>query len=90
MLHLVDCSLLVPPQPGPDGRPRYAMLETLRAFGLDRLAEAGEQPEAAAGLAGFVAGQAAQQAAGQAWNPARKSRPLPAGWTPKTPPSSRP
>jgi predicted ATPase/DNA-binding CsgD family transcriptional regulator len=54
VLHLVDCSLLVPPQAGPDGRPRYAMLETLRAFGLDRLAEAGEQPEAAANLAGYA------------------------------------
>ena len=31
VLHLVDCSLLVPPQTGPDGRARYAMLETLRA-----------------------------------------------------------
>jgi len=29
VLHLVDCSLLVPPQTGPDGRSRYVMLETL-------------------------------------------------------------
>jgi len=64
VLHLVDCSLLVPPQPGPDGRPRYAMLETLRAFGLDRLAEAGEQPEAAASLAGYALAVAEQAAAG--------------------------
>ena len=63
VLHLVDCSLLVPPQPGPDGRPRYAMLETLRAFGLDRLAEAGEQPEAAASLAGYALAAAEQAAA---------------------------
>jgi len=33
VLHLVDCSLLVPPRAGPDGRSRYAMLETLRAYG---------------------------------------------------------
>ena len=37
VLHLVDCSLLAPPQPGPDGRARYAMLETLRAYGLRQL-----------------------------------------------------
>jgi hypothetical protein len=45
---LVDCSLLTPPRNDPDGRARYLMLETLRAFGLDRLAEAGEQPGTAA------------------------------------------
>jgi non-specific serine/threonine protein kinase len=33
VLHLVDCSLLSPPQAGPDGRARYQMLETLRAYG---------------------------------------------------------
>src|SRR5215831_20250291 len=43
VLHLVDCSLLTAPQEGPDGRPRYLMLETLRAFGAERLAEAGGQ-----------------------------------------------
>ena len=30
VLRLVDCSLLSPPRAGPDGRPRYVMLETLR------------------------------------------------------------
>ena len=29
VLHLVDCSLLVPPRTGPDGRFRYLMLQTL-------------------------------------------------------------
>jgi predicted ATPase len=49
VLHLVDCSLLAPPRAGPDGRVRYLMLETLRAFGLDRLDdEAGERAGAAA------------------------------------------
>jgi predicted ATPase/DNA-binding CsgD family transcriptional regulator len=59
---LVDCSLLTPPGPGPDGRSRYLMLETLRAYAAERLAEAGEQPKAAAGLAAY-AHQIARQAA---------------------------
>ncbi len=42
VLHLVDCSLLVPPAAGPDGRSRYSMLETLRGFGLRQLEQAGE------------------------------------------------
>jgi non-specific serine/threonine protein kinase len=54
VLHLVDCSLLVPPRPGPDGRSRYLMLETLRAYGSGLLAEAGEQDAAAAALAGYA------------------------------------
>jgi predicted ATPase len=33
VLRLVDCSLVVPPQAGADGRSRYVMLETLRAYG---------------------------------------------------------
>src|SRR5262249_17248759 len=48
VLRLVDCSLLAAPGEGPDGRARYLMLETLRAFGADRLAEAGERDAAAA------------------------------------------
>jgi DNA-binding CsgD family transcriptional regulator len=62
VLRLVDCSLLVPPRAGPDGRPRYVMLETLRAYAAGLLAETGEQDQAAAALAGYalwVAGQAA-------------------------------
>jgi predicted ATPase/class 3 adenylate cyclase/DNA-binding CsgD family transcriptional regulator len=62
VLHLVDCSLLVPPRTGPDGRSRYLMLETLRAYGTGRLAAAEERPDAAAALtqhALHVAGQAA-------------------------------
>jgi predicted ATPase/DNA-binding CsgD family transcriptional regulator len=53
VLHLVDCSLLVPPRAGPDGRSRYVMLETLRAYGAGLLAEAGEG-DAAAALAGYA------------------------------------
>jgi DNA-binding CsgD family transcriptional regulator len=62
VLHLVDCSLIVPPRTGPDGRSRYLMLETLRAYGAGRLAAAGEVPGAAAALTEHalqVAGQAA-------------------------------
>jgi predicted ATPase/DNA-binding CsgD family transcriptional regulator len=64
VLHLVDCSLLVPPTTGPDGRSRYTMLETLRGYGLARLHEADEEQEAAAALtthALHVAEQAAAQ-----------------------------
>ena len=64
VLHLVDCSLLTPPRTGPDGRARYLMLETLRAYGLDRLAEAGEQPAGAAALAHHALDVAEQAAVG--------------------------
>ena len=64
VLHLVDCSLLTPPRSGPDGRARYRMLETLRAFGRDQLTAAGEFPGAAAALAGHALGVAGQAAAG--------------------------
>jgi predicted ATPase len=63
VLHLVDCSLLAPPRPGPDGRARYAMLETLRAYGLERLAGAGAQTGAAA-LAEYALQVAERAAAG--------------------------
>jgi hypothetical protein len=42
VLRLVDCSLLVPPRAGPDGRSRYGMLETLQAYGTGLLAGTGE------------------------------------------------
>jgi predicted ATPase/DNA-binding CsgD family transcriptional regulator len=64
VLHLVDCSLLVPPRPGLDGRARYVMLETLRAYGARLLAGAGEQDAAAAALAVYALGVAEQAAAG--------------------------
>ncbi|HEX7994391.1 MAG TPA: adenylate/guanylate cyclase domain-containing protein, partial [Streptosporangiaceae bacterium] len=62
VLRLVDCSLLVPPREGHDGRRRYLMLETVRAFGAGRLAEAGEEHQAAAALARYGL-QVAEQAA---------------------------
>ena len=64
VLRLVDCSLLVPPRAGPDGRSRYVMLETLRAYGAGLLAAAGEQDEAAAALARQAVSVAEQAAAG--------------------------
>ena len=44
--------------------PRYSMLETLRGYGAGLLAEAGEQDQAAAALAGYALGVAEQAAAG--------------------------
>jgi non-specific serine/threonine protein kinase len=64
VLHLVDCSLLSPPQVGPDGRARYLMLETLRAFGAERLTEEDEADAAAAALARHALEVAEQAAAG--------------------------
>jgi hypothetical protein len=66
VLRLVDCSLLVPPATGPDGRSRYLMLQTLRDYGLSQLRKAGEEHDAAAVLAVHaldVAEQAATQMA---------------------------
>jgi len=63
VLRLVDCSLLVPPRAGPDGRSRYVMLETLRAYGSGLLADAGEQDGAAVALAGYAV-EVAERAAG--------------------------
>jgi len=62
VLRLADCSLLLPPRTGPDGRSRYVMLETLRAYGAVLLAEAGEEDQIGAALAAYaaeVAGEAA-------------------------------
>jgi predicted ATPase/DNA-binding CsgD family transcriptional regulator len=60
---LVDCSLLLPPRTGPDGRSRYGMLETLRAYGTALLAEAGEEGGVTAALAAYAAAMAGQAAA---------------------------
>jgi DNA-binding CsgD family transcriptional regulator len=64
VLRLVECSLLVPPRPGQDGRSRYAMLETLRGYGAGLLAGAGEQDQAQAALARYTVGVAEEAAAG--------------------------
>jgi predicted ATPase/DNA-binding CsgD family transcriptional regulator len=65
VLHLVDCSLLAPPRAGPDGRSRYVMLETLRAYGARLLAGA-EGDAVAAALAGYVLRVAEDAVAGLA------------------------
>ena len=64
VLRLVECSLLVPPRPGLDGRSRYAMLETLRGYGAGLLAGAGEQDQAQAALARYAVGVAEAAGAG--------------------------
>jgi DNA-binding CsgD family transcriptional regulator len=60
----VDCSLLAPPQAGLDGRYRYVMLETLRAYGARLAAEAGEQAAAAGSLARYAVSVAEDASAG--------------------------
>jgi predicted ATPase/DNA-binding CsgD family transcriptional regulator len=64
VLRLVDCSLLVPPRVGPDGRSRYLMLETLRGYGLDRLEDAGETDQAKASMARYAVGLVNQASEG--------------------------
>jgi predicted ATPase/DNA-binding SARP family transcriptional activator len=54
---LVDKSLLVA-EPGWDGEPRYRLLETVRAYAADRLAEAGEAERLARAHAERFAGLA--------------------------------
>src|SRR6516164_2433877 len=61
---LVDCSLLTPPRVGPDGRTRYVMLETLRAYGAALLAEASEDGEVTAALVAYAAEVAEKASAG--------------------------
>ena len=85
VLRLVECSLLVPPRPGPDGRSRYAMLETLRGYGAGLLAGAGEQDQAQAALARY----AVRRGRGSRRRGCRSSPgswPRRGGWTPRTPP----
>jgi predicted ATPase/DNA-binding CsgD family transcriptional regulator len=64
VLRLVDCSLLVPPRAGADGRPRYVMLETLRAYGATLRDQASEQGTVCAALAGYALRVAEEAAAG--------------------------
>ena len=69
---------------GPDGRARYVMLETLRAYGGGLLAAVGEQDQAAAALARYALGVAEEAAAGL--TSTQGSWPRPGGWMPRTPP----
>jgi non-specific serine/threonine protein kinase len=64
VLHLVDCSLLSPPRAGLDGRARYLMPATVRAFGAARLDEDAERAGADVALAGFALSVAEKVALG--------------------------
>jgi non-specific serine/threonine protein kinase len=77
VLRLVECSLLMPPQPGPDGRLRYGMQQVLRSYGLGQLAETGEQAAAEAALARYTV-QIAEEAAG--WLSTIESEAAAASW----------
>ena len=88
VLQLVDCSLLVPPRAGPDGRSRYGMLETLRAYGAGLLAEAGEQ-DGGRRRAGRVGGEDGRGGIGGAAEIREGNWTRPGGWTPRTPPCGR-
>ncbi len=72
VLRLVDCSLLVPPRAGADGRSRYRMLDTLRAYGNRLLAQTGEADATAAALAGWALEVAERAAAGLQTNTAEE------------------
>jgi non-specific serine/threonine protein kinase len=61
---LVDTSLLSPPRAGPDGRTRYLMLATVRAFARERLDECGERGAAESGLIQFAVQLASAAATG--------------------------
>ncbi len=50
---LVGKSILTMTEPSDDGAPRYRMLETVRAYALERLAEAGEEDAVRDALAGY-------------------------------------
>jgi predicted ATPase/DNA-binding CsgD family transcriptional regulator len=69
VLRLVDCSLLAPPRAGPDGRLRYVMLETLRAFGRVQLTVNGELGEADAALTRYALDVVQQASAGLETSP---------------------
>ena len=64
VLHLVERSLLIPPQPGLDGLLRYSMQQVLRSYGLGDLAETGEQASAEEALARHAVQMAEETAAG--------------------------
>ncbi len=54
LARLVDKSLVVVEATPADGAPRYRLLETVRRFAADRLAEHGEQDEAREALVSYV------------------------------------
>ena len=83
VLRLVDCSLLNPPRPGPDGRSRYRMLETCAPTGTGGSPGPGSRtkrpPRWPCGRCGWLS------------RPPRACRPVPprswtprGGWTPRS------
>lgn len=60
VLHLVDCSLLTPPSVGSDGTTRYRMVESVRAFALERLERSGGREGAASRMAEYALAAAAR------------------------------
>jgi predicted ATPase/DNA-binding CsgD family transcriptional regulator len=64
VLRLVDASLVVPPRVDPDGRTRYAMLETLRAYAARLLAEAGEDDQAVKAMSDYAVDVAVECSSG--------------------------
>jgi predicted ATPase/DNA-binding CsgD family transcriptional regulator len=64
VLRLVDASLVAPPRVDPDGRTRYAMLETLRAYAARLLGEAGEDDQALEAMSDYAVNVAAECSSG--------------------------
>ena len=75
-----------PPPAGPDGRSRYVMLETLRAYGSGLLADAGEQDGAAVALGTRWRWPSGPR---EGCRLLRGSWPRPGGWMPRMPPWPR-
>jgi predicted ATPase/DNA-binding CsgD family transcriptional regulator len=73
VLRLVDCSLVAPPSAGPDGRFRYLLLDTLRAYGAAQLDRAGEQAAARAALARYAVTVAEQAASAMRTSPGEQA-----------------
>ncbi len=88
VLRLVDCSLLSPPQPGPDGRARYQMLETLRATGPGCWPGPGSMPRPRPRWPGMRWGWPGRPPRGCRPALPRRWRPR-GGWTPRMPPCGR-
>ena len=88
VLHLVDCSLIAPPRAGPDGRLRYLMLETLRAYGASPARrQPGKSPIPPPRSPGMPCRWPGSPRS--AWKPGTGKSPPPGGWTPRTPPCTR-
>jgi predicted ATPase len=87
VLRLVDCSLLVPPRAGPDGRLRYVMLETLRAYGPGCWLRKGSRGRRSPRWPGTHCRWPDRPRPG--CSPVTVSWLRPAGWMPRTPPRAR-